>query len=63
MIRIPIVIQDALFTLALVTLIAVAARVVLGVVPGVPIYRIAWFAMYAGWVFGYVMGSRPMGPD
>ncbi len=65
-IYIPIVFSDALWALAVVVLAAFVTHFSLSAA-GMPapewVLRSVAFGVYAGWVWGYVMGSRPMGPS
>ncbi len=59
------VVDDALAALVLVVMLAIVTHFSL-VEAGMPapewVLRSVAFGVYAGWVWGYVMGSRPMGP-
>ncbi len=56
------VVDDALAALVLYGFGAVVLHEAFGSIPGFPLWTLVFFVAYAGWVHGYVMGSRQMGP-
>ncbi|KKL87360.1 hypothetical protein LCGC14_1935480 [marine sediment metagenome] len=60
--RLPMVVDDALFVLALYAGGAWLMSKAFGSIPGFPLWPLVFFLAYVGWVHGYAMGSRPMGP-
>lgn len=60
--RLPMLLDDALAALVLYAGGAWLMYKVVGTIDGFPLWPLVFWLSYAGWVHGYAMGSRPMGP-